>query len=124
MRRCVSRPSRLALFRRDDRGLFLRGPVPLDWLETASALPGKTLAVGVHLWFLAGIRRSGVVAFNITRFARLLHVSRDTISRGLGQLKAAKLVCVDHGPGRNPRVQIITDHRKSQTPTDLQGGPR
>ena len=36
------------------KGKFLRGPVALDWLRRAAALPGKALAVGLALWFLRG----------------------------------------------------------------------
>ena len=33
---------------------FLDGPVPLAWLETAAKLPGRSLHVGLVLWYAAG----------------------------------------------------------------------
>ena len=40
---------------------FLKGPVPLPWLETAARLPGKSLHTGVALWYVAGLTRSPTV---------------------------------------------------------------
>ena len=37
-----------------NKDFFLRGPIPLDWLSAAAQLPGKTLNVGVALWWLKG----------------------------------------------------------------------
>ena len=35
---------------------YLKGPIPLDWLSTAARLPGKSLHVGIALWFMGGFR--------------------------------------------------------------------
>ena len=40
---------------------FLRGPVPLDWLSRAAALPGRSLHVAMAVWFMAGLRKSRTV---------------------------------------------------------------
>jgi hypothetical protein len=37
---------------------FLKGPIPLNWLSRASQLKGKSLQVGLSLWFLAGLTNS------------------------------------------------------------------
>ena len=37
--------------------LFLRGPIPLDWLGSAATLPGKTLHIGIALWWLHGMAK-------------------------------------------------------------------
>ena len=36
---------------------FLKGPVPMAWLERAFVLPGKALHVALLLWFKAGCQR-------------------------------------------------------------------
>ena len=36
---------------------FLKGPVPWQWVEAASRLPGKALAVGLAAWREAGCRK-------------------------------------------------------------------
>ena len=86
---------------------FLKGPIPWNWLLTACALPGKALAVALQLWFMSGIERSDQVALNITRFAKLVGVSRDTVARSLIRLEEVGLVSVQRSPGSNPRITIL-----------------
>ena len=38
-------------------GLFLKGPLPWDWISRAAKLPGKSLGVGIVLWLLSGLKR-------------------------------------------------------------------
>jgi hypothetical protein len=45
--------------------LFLRGPIPLEWLVKAAALPGKTLNVAIALWWLYGMAKGQ--PFKLTR---------------------------------------------------------
>ena len=40
---------------------FLKGPIPYAWLSRASELQGKTLHVGLAIWFLAGVTNSRTV---------------------------------------------------------------
>jgi hypothetical protein len=40
---------------------FLCGPVPLPWLRRAATLRGKALAIGIALWFKAGVTKRGEV---------------------------------------------------------------
>ena len=93
-------------------GQFLRGPVPLTWLAGAGAMPGKALAIGVFLWWRAGIekRRSGL-QLNCRRLERF-GVSRQACSRALSALERAGLVTVDRQSGKCPRVSIIADGGK------------
>lgn len=37
---------------------ILKGPIPLPWLMTTACLPGKTLEVGIALWFLSGVKKN------------------------------------------------------------------
>ncbi len=84
---------------------FLKGPIPLDWLSAAARLPGKSLHVGVALWYWAGLMRSGVVPLsNVagTKFG----LDRNAKYRALEWLEEASLVAVDRKPGRAPSVTI------------------
>ena len=36
-------------------GHFIKGPIPMIWIEQAARLPGKAFAVGMMLWFLRGM---------------------------------------------------------------------
>ena len=83
--------------------LFLKGPIPWPWLGKAMQLPGKALAVALHVWWRSGIERSSCIMINLSR----LSVDRSAASRGLAALEAAGLVTVIRAPGRRPRVTIV-----------------
>jgi hypothetical protein len=85
---------------------FLKGPIPLPWLETAAKLPGKCLHVGLALWYLNGVKKSDTVALGNARLQKL-GVDRDAKKRCLRALEEAGLIIVDRQPGRNPRVTIL-----------------
>ncbi|QDU21264.1 hypothetical protein [Urbifossiella limnaea] len=86
---------------------FLRGPIPMDWLTAAAALPGRALAVGLVVWFLAGCERRRTVAATLSRLAALGAGTRAAARRGLAALEAAGLVAVERHPGRSPVVTIL-----------------
>ena len=85
---------------------FLCGPIPLDWLQAAAAFPGKTLAVGIALWFKAGATKCRVVQAP-GRLLRKFGVSRKAGYGGLKNLEAAGLVEVKRHAGCCPEVTIL-----------------
>lgn len=85
---------------------FLKGPVPWSWIEAASKLPGKTLAVGLCLWRLAGAMKCRTVKLSNTE-CEALGVDRHAKSRALKTLKIAGLVSIYQKPGCLPKVTIL-----------------
>ena len=85
---------------------FIKGPIPLDWITKAAGAKGKTLHVGMTLWFLSGLKRSCKVALSQSKL-RLFGVSRQASYRALLRLEDAGLVSVERHPGRNPMVTIL-----------------
>ena len=86
--------------------LFLRGPIPLEWLVRAAALPGKTLNVAIALWWHHGMAKDQ--PFKLTRRAlKYLNVERDAAGMALTRLEQAGLIQVDRKPGRRPTVTIL-----------------
>ena len=85
--------------------LFLRGPIPLAWLDRAAALPGKALHVALALWWLHGVTKGK--SFKLTQRALdFLHVSRDATDCGLARLEHAGLIQVERRSGQRPIVLI------------------
>jgi hypothetical protein len=85
---------------------FLKGPIPIVWLNIAAKLPGKALHVGIAIWWLAGMSKS--TAFKLTRKALdHLGVSRDAASDGLKRLEDNGLILVKRSPGQRPTIEII-----------------
>jgi hypothetical protein len=86
--------------------LFLRGPIPLDWLGSAAALPGKTLNVGIALWWLHGMAKGK--PFKLTQKAlQTLNVERDAASAALVRLEQSGLIRVVRKPGQRPTVSMV-----------------
>jgi len=86
--------------------LFLRGPIPLEWLAVAAKLPGKTLNVAVALWWRHGM--AGGKPFKLTQMAlTAMNVERGAESAGLTRLEEAGLIQVERKPGQRPTISIL-----------------
>ena len=85
---------------------FLKGPVPLPWLEAAARLPGKSLHTGVALWYVAGLTRSPTVALSNLSGGKF-GLDRNAKYRALAWLESAGLVRVERKLGRAPVVTIL-----------------
>jgi hypothetical protein len=89
-------------------GQFLRGPIPMAWLEKAANLPGKgPLAVALAIRFESG-RRGNAPSVRLTNsLAARFGVSRKAKYAALLALEGAGLIKVDRSPKRTPTVSII-----------------
>ena len=86
--------------------LFLRGPIPLEWLARASALPGKTLNVAIALWWHHGMANG--LPFKLTRRSlKYLSVGRDAAAMALIRLEEAGLLQLERKPGQRPVIAIV-----------------
>ena len=89
-----------------NRAPFLKGPIPLNWLSTAAALPGKALNVALAVRWLADMSKGGEV--HVTKAAlQYFGLSEDAYRDGLGRLEVAGLVAVTRKAGRRARVRIL-----------------
>ena len=85
---------------------FLKGPIPLAWLETAARLPGRSLHAGVALWYAAGLTRSiSVPLSNIS--GQRFGLDRNAKYRALSWLEKAGLIVVERKLGRAPVVTLV-----------------
>jgi hypothetical protein len=85
---------------------FIRGPLDLEWVRKAGALPGRALLVGLHLHYLAGLARSLTVRINLSAMASNV-VHRATLSRALKNLERAGLVTVRRRSGACAEVTLV-----------------
>ena len=86
--------------------LFLRGPVPMDWLSKAAELPGKTLNVALAIWWLQGMTQSE--SFKLTRKSLILfNIKRNAASISLKRLEGAGLIKIQKKIGQRPVISII-----------------
>ena len=88
------------------KALFVRGPIPLQWLEKAAHLPGKTLNVAIALWWLHGMAKNK--PFKVTGKAlKALNIGRDTASTSLTRLEQAGLIRLIKNSGQRPTISIV-----------------
>jgi hypothetical protein len=85
---------------------FIKGPIPLAWLQRAAAIPGKALHVALGLWLVSGLCRSKVFPFKRS-VAAGLSVSPDATYDALTNLERAGLISVVRHRGRSPVVAIL-----------------
>ena len=91
-------------------GLFLKGPIPLPWLQKAGSFrSGSTLKVALVIFHLAGLKKSlsGLV-LTIER-CKTWGVDRKGVRKALDNLEAGGLVSVERVNGRAPKVDILID---------------
>jgi len=94
------------------KDLFLRGPIPLDWISVAAHLPGKTLNLAIAVWWRHGML-SGK-PFKLTQTAlKRLNVERDAERAGLARLEQEGLIQVERKPGQRPTIQVLHRPRGS-----------
>jgi hypothetical protein len=89
-------------------GFFLRGPVPLAWLASAATLRGRSIAVGVLIWFMVGLKKSTSVSIPTQRL-REFGIDRYAFYRSLAALERAGLVTVERRRGAQARVAVVVD---------------
>ena len=89
-------------------GLFLRGPIPMQWLNDASKLGKSALWVGCVLWHLAGLKRSGTFQVSNLHMHRW-GVERRAKSRALIALERAHLIATKNRGKRSPKVTILVE---------------
>ena len=85
---------------------FLKGPIPLDWLCAAARMPGKSLQVGIAVWFLSGLNRSCIISLS-NKTSHRFGLDRNSKYRGLAWLEAQGLITVERKIGRAPVVTIL-----------------
>lgn len=85
---------------------YLKGPIPLPWLETAANLPGRALHAGIALWYAAGLIGSASVPLSNLASLRF-GIDRSSKYRALRVLEGAGLIRVERKLGRSPQVTIV-----------------
>ena len=91
--------------------MFLRGPVPMYWVQRAMHLPGRDVfKIAMLLWFLKGLKNTGnnkdIVYINRWTAAQF-GVAARTLKNCLDALVEAKLITyIKQGKGQRPVVRL------------------
>jgi hypothetical protein len=88
---------------------FLRGPIPMDWINAAARASGRGsgFQVAIALWYLSGLNREARTIKLRSSVLRSMGVDRHAGYRGLRALEHANLVQVVRHPGQCPMVTLF-----------------
>lgn len=88
---------------------FLRGPIPMAWLNAAARASGAGagIKVALVLWFLSGVKRQARTFKLEPGALRRIGVDRHAGYRGLQRLEKAGLVSVQRRAGQAPTVTLL-----------------
>ena len=95
--------------------LFLKGPIPLVWLQKAASLPGKALEVALAIQVMRGLSgRNTDIAVTDKLVQRIAVMDRNTRYRAVCALEKGGLIRVVRQRGKAPRVAILDLEGNSQ----------
>jgi len=90
---------------------FIRGPLPLDWVEIVFTLSFSAVKLAFALWFKAGCHRDRIKPATVVMSAGILErfglKSRTAVSRATAELEAAGLIHTKKRIGRRPEITIL-----------------
>lgn len=87
---------------------FLRGPIPLSWLNRAAKLPGKTLNVALAIWWLYGM--IGRKPLKLSKKALgIFQVSADAATDALNRMDQHGLIKLQKKSGQRPLIEVILE---------------
>jgi hypothetical protein len=87
-------------------GLFIKGPIPLNWLKKANNLGGSTGIVATMLWFYAGLTGSRTIKLD-SKIDDVTGLTRQTRQQILKRLEWHGLIKLFPQRGGYPRVTIL-----------------
>jgi len=88
---------------------FLKGPIPLWWLEQASQLEGKAVLVCALLWYRWGLSKKKYPVTISGDLMQRFNISRQAVSRCLKQMEASGLIKITRHDGKAHKIEIIED---------------
>jgi hypothetical protein len=97
--------SGIPLVAKKAEGYFLRGPIPLVWLQRAAGLPGKAYVLCTILWWFYGMNPTKPIKVT-TKSLKDFSISEDAYRDGLRRLEQAGLITVTRPKGQRALVII------------------
>ena len=88
---------------------FLRGPIPMNWLNKASRTSGRGSAfqIAIAIWHISGLKKQARRFRLVSSVLKNMGINRHACYRGLRVLENARLIHVERHAGRLPIVTIL-----------------
>jgi hypothetical protein len=96
---------------------FVRGPIPMAWLEIATKVPGKAMNVALLLWFRRGFNPASTEPITVTpTLLARFGLSPKAGAAAVRRLMKAGLITAEFGRGRCPRVWLEATNESVAVP--------
>jgi len=86
---------------------FLRGPIPMRWLNESMAISGTATKIGLYLWHISGMNNQNLIIKLNKKLINEFNVSRQTRYRAFQALENAGLLTIEQKNGRYPEITLI-----------------
>lgn len=95
-------------------GPFVKGPIPLAWLNEVLRMGGRTpLALALALFYQQGLEKSGPIRIT-SKLRNRFYLESRAVGRTLPKFEEAGLVRVERPPGRCVVVQLILNQPEKE----------
>ncbi|MCK4377778.1 MAG: hypothetical protein KAW01_00455 [Deltaproteobacteria bacterium] len=87
---------------------FVKGPIPLDWIQQACRLGSNVARLSWVLWYFDGVKKEdyfNISNINVEKFG----IERRQKNKALSLLEEAGLITIKQEEGKSPRVKVIKD---------------
>jgi hypothetical protein len=88
------------------RKKFIKGPIPLDWMDAVLLMGGRALNVALAIWYQVGLKKTKTVTLPRST-SKLFRVTRHNVWRVLKRLEEERLIYVVRQKGKLSRITIL-----------------
>ena len=95
------------------RKKFIKGPIPLAWLDPVLLKGGRVLNVALAIWYQVGMRKKRTITLPRTT-TRLFRVTRNNVWRALRYMEEVRLIFVLRRKGKLSHITVL-DFQNEET---------
>jgi hypothetical protein len=88
------------------RDKFVKGPIPLAWLDKALLMGGRALNVALAIQYQVGLKKNKTVTLPRTT-TRLFRVTRHNVWRALKRMEEAHMIFVLRRKGKLSHITVL-----------------
>lgn len=85
---------------------YVKGPIPITWLDPVLLMGGKALNVALAIWFQVGLKKRKTVTLPRAT-TKLFRVTRHNVWRALKRMEEAKMIFVVRRKGKLSHITVL-----------------
>lgn len=92
---------------------FLKGPIPMSWINKVASLPGKVLNVALAIRWLSDMNANQPIKLTRNAMERF-NFSSDAAAAALKLMENNGLIKIQRRPGQKPLIEVLPMHSEKQ----------